>query len=135
MFVFMFAVLLVMLLGKDAEGRVCGVPPVCKCFASAKVIDCRNVATLPKFGFVEQRLYKMLFLAGEMRRAPDLTSWTSLTSVDVERTRVPCTDIIAWRERSTFKVVARRCVNATGLYRFFYTIQSGGQQRQGCTKT
>ena len=114
---FLFALLLVALWCDGGETRRCGDPPQCECYSVARVVDCKDVGEgMPAFPEIESRLYRTLYLAGQMRRGPDLTAWTGLERVDAERTLIPCPEVRLWQQSAPFRVVARRCTNMTGMY-------------------
>ena len=100
--------------GRGGEARPCGDPPQCACYPG--VVDCREVDRMPDFAELETRVYRTMFLAGTMRRVPDLTTWAALATVDVQRTLIPCLAIRRWQQSAPFRVVARRCANMTGTY-------------------
>ena len=106
------------LLCGGGEAETCGNPPECLCHADVRLLECGNVRELPEFRPIQMRMYRLVFLAGELADVPDFTGWSYLQTVDVERTRIPCAEILEWRRVASYRVGARRCVNVTGMYTY-----------------
>ena len=98
--------------------RLCGAPPRCYCYPLARVLDCPNIAEMPRFRPMEARQYQTVLLRGTLSRIPDLALFENLAKVNVERTAMPCSQIRRWREWAPYTVKAPRCANATGMYFF-----------------
>ena len=112
---FLFVMLMFGAMG-EVEAKVCGVPPVCQCWTNARLLQCSNVEELPRFGYIEQRFYKVLYITGSMDRAPDLSGWHNMRTVNVQQTTISCSIIQAWRQSASYRVKAERCPNRTGIY-------------------
>ena len=78
-------------------------------------MDCHRVSQMPHFARKDKKLYSYVFLNGPMNDVPNLSQWTNLRKVNVERTMIPCGVIDIWRATVSYKIEADRCQKRIGM--------------------
>ena len=93
----------------------CGSPPVCKCFPSLKVIECRQVSKVPNFLSEQTEAVKTLILSGnKIIFFPQVvTTWISLEKIVIEETGIPCDDVMLAAETYEQIEIISKCVQTT----------------------
>ena len=98
----------------ECQGVPCGSPPLCQCYPEVGMVACMMGEALPAMTRTGKLIYRTLFLEGVLADLPDLSSWTGLRTLDLERATVSCSVVAQWRMRASFNIRASRCVNASG---------------------
>ena len=95
----LFLVLFVLIVSSvicEKSSKWCGVPPMCQCFNSMKIIKCEDIRILPRLTKEDARNTRLLILMGQIQKIPaaifNRTVFASLEKVNLMETNILCTE-------------------------------------------
>ena len=111
----LFPVLFVLIISSvvcEKSSKWCGVPPMCQCFTSMKIIKCEDIRTLPRLTKEDARNTRLLILTGQIQKIPaaifNRTVFASLEKVNLMKTNILCAE-----QKDDIIFVSRLCRSTT----------------------
>lgn len=76
------------------SGRICGVPPICKCHVIVGILECTDIEKFPKLPTIMSRRMSEIIMTGNITEFPedlvDRKDYTIVKRIDVKATLIPC---------------------------------------------